>query len=402
MKWAVRASIPFVIKSGGHSEWSTIDSNGMVIDLSKYTGIEVDSSLQQAKLRGSVLSKELAVTLASAGLFTALGNGNPVGAIPYFLNGGASVVTSRVGYGSDQIIAARMIDAKGEIVEVTEEKQPELLWALRGAGQFFGLVTELTIRVYPFSTLGNGKGLVWSGLFVFPLERADEVSVAMDVIANNEAHDTAGLVMVMAPPPQRQPAIVVAARYTGNVGPEKAYQALHDLGPLKSSGASIPIQNLSDGREAFNAKGGFKRFETVGLRNFNRAGFIEVVALWKAMVAECTDAITTSFNFQWNAQPAPGDTGETCSTLHDVRMWQNNFIWHTDASNRDKVDQFSDRAVAAMRGTDRADDWIDFQNATRTRPIEFRFRNPQKLAKLKKLKAIWDPTGVFTRQLLDA
>jgi hypothetical protein len=88
-------------------------------------------------------------------LISALGNGNPIGSIPYFLGGGVAVATSITGYGSDQIISARMIDAKGNIVEVTEEKEPDLLFALRGAGQFFGLVTELVIKAHPFAALGN-------------------------------------------------------------------------------------------------------------------------------------------------------------------------------------------------------------------------------------------------------
>jgi FAD/FMN-containing dehydrogenase len=61
--------VPFVIKSGGHSEWSTIDGSGVIIDLSKYAGIEVDSKTQTATLRGSILSKEVAVALADVGLF---------------------------------------------------------------------------------------------------------------------------------------------------------------------------------------------------------------------------------------------------------------------------------------------------------------------------------------------
>lgn len=62
--------MPFVTRSGGHSEWSTIDSSGFIIDLSKYHSIEVDASGHKAALRGSVLSKSLAVALADAGLFT--------------------------------------------------------------------------------------------------------------------------------------------------------------------------------------------------------------------------------------------------------------------------------------------------------------------------------------------
>jgi FAD/FMN-containing dehydrogenase len=70
VQWAVAMSIPFVTRSGGHSEWSTIDSNGVIIDLSKYSGIKVDKKGRKATLRGSILSKSVAVALAEAGLFT--------------------------------------------------------------------------------------------------------------------------------------------------------------------------------------------------------------------------------------------------------------------------------------------------------------------------------------------
>jgi FAD/FMN-containing dehydrogenase len=70
VQWAVGASVPFVIKSGGHSEWSTIDNRGVIIDLSKFSGIAVDSETQTAILKGSVLSKQVADALADVGLFT--------------------------------------------------------------------------------------------------------------------------------------------------------------------------------------------------------------------------------------------------------------------------------------------------------------------------------------------
>ena len=59
-----------------------------------------------------------------------------------FLGGqrGVSSVTSVIGFGSDQIPLVRMVDAKGGIVEATEEKEGDPLWAARGASQFFGLV----------------------------------------------------------------------------------------------------------------------------------------------------------------------------------------------------------------------------------------------------------------------
>lgn len=70
VQWAVRSSIPFVPRSGGHSEWSTIGDDGVAIDLSKYSGIKVNVDAREATLRGSILSKQVAVALADAKLFT--------------------------------------------------------------------------------------------------------------------------------------------------------------------------------------------------------------------------------------------------------------------------------------------------------------------------------------------
>lgn len=59
-------------KSGGHSAWSTIGSDGIIIDLSLYKAIEVYAESGTAIIKGSILSKEVAVTLADAGFFTGM------------------------------------------------------------------------------------------------------------------------------------------------------------------------------------------------------------------------------------------------------------------------------------------------------------------------------------------
>lgn len=246
-----------------------------------------------------------------------------MGAIPYFLNGGASITTSLTGYGSDQIMAARMIDAQGDLVEVTQEKEPDLLYAIRGAGQFFGVVTELMIKIWPLTELGNDNGLIWSGRFVFPIDRAPEVAQAMKGIVEDGSKAMAGLLMAMCPPPARKPALVVAARYIGNPddAPE-AFSALHALKPLIADGRAVPVQNVSDGREMLEAKGGFKTFGTVGLRRFDIERFLATVEVWKRLMDECPDAINTTFNFQWDSRPPRQPLFESANSLHDIRFWQ--------------------------------------------------------------------------------
>ncbi|TGO59700.1 hypothetical protein BELL_1233g00010 [Botrytis elliptica] len=400
VKWASKNSIPFVTKSGGHSAWSTFGSDGIIIDLSLYKGMEVYTESGTAIIKGSILSKEVAVTLAEAGFFTALGNGNTVGAIPYFLGGGCSITSSITGFGSDQIISARVITADGELINVTDDTHPGLLYAIRGAGQHFGLVTQLVIKIHPLKNLGNDDGIIWVGSFVFPLDRACEVTSVMKNLINNDQYATAGLMMIMAPPPTRNPCLVIAARYTGNPGDAAlAYKDIYDLEPLIASGAPVPIQNASDRGEALAAKGGFKRFGIVGLHQFDEEAFLRIIAIWTEMIAECPDAINTAFNFQWDSRPVKRPGIESAMCLHDIRYWQNNFIWHTNSKNRSKVDEFNERSIAIMRGNDEAN-FVDFQNDTRVGPIERRFRGNERLTKLMALKREWDPRGVFTSEFL--
>ncbi|PQE08303.1 FAD binding domain containing protein [Rutstroemia sp. NJR-2017a BVV2] len=395
VQWAVGAGIPFVVRSGGHSQWSTIGDDGIVIDLTRMAAVQVDKEAQTATVVGSVLSKQLSVALAEQGLFTALGNGNTVGVMGYFLGGGSSITNSITGFGSDQILGARLITAKGELIDADEE----LLYGIRGAGHFFGLVTQLTIRAYPLSDLGNDQGLIWSGIFAFPLSQVREVCAAMDVIMNDSSHATAGLIMVMSPPPTRKPTIVISARYTGL--PENAataYRLLYDLNPVMSNGSAVPIQNASDAREAMGAKGDFKRFDVVGLHHFNTDSFVETVRLYSDMIDECPDAINSAFNFQWAARSPRKPDFESANCLHDIRYWQNNLIWHTDSKSQARVSEYSFKTLPIMRGE--ATDLVDFVNGTRTEPLDRRYRGDARLNRLRALKKKWDPAGIFTNQLL--
>lgn len=245
--------------------------------------------------------------------------------IPYLLNGGVSITTSLTGYGSDQILAARMIDSRGDLVEVTQETEPDLLYAIRGAGQFFGLVTELTIRIWPLAELGNDQGVIWSGRFVFPLGRdtARQVAEAMRGIMDDDTKATAGSVMTACPPPARRPALVVAGRYVGNPDDaQAAFGALYALSPLAADGRPVPIQNVSDGREALEAQGGFKTFGTVGLRRFDVERFLDTIDVWERLVAECPDAVNTTYHFQWDSRPPRRPGFESANSLHDIRYWQ--------------------------------------------------------------------------------
>ena len=100
-----------------------------------------------------------------------------VGVTGYVLGGGSAIANSITG--SDQILSARLVTAKGELSQIRQETQPDLLWALSGAGHCFDLATELVIKVYPSSLLGSRDSTIWAGAFVFPLDRAKDIAAVM-------------------------------------------------------------------------------------------------------------------------------------------------------------------------------------------------------------------------------
>lgn len=233
------------------------------------------------------------------------------------------MTASLTGFGADGIISARLITAKGDLLDVTKEQHPDLLWAIRGAGQFFGLVTQLVVKAYPLSLLGNDEGSVWFGSFIFPLERVKEVSSAMKVVMDNSRYATGGLFMVMAPPPARKPILLIGARLFGDTETvQDAYKPLYDLGPIAAPSQEVLIQNANDGRAALEAKGGLKKFGSIGLQHFDEESFLKTVDIWKELTTEFPDAINSFFSVQWDSRPVKTPDFESAMSHHDIRFWQ--------------------------------------------------------------------------------
>ena len=57
------------------------------------------------------------------------------------------------GLAADQLVGAQLVTASGDVVEVTDAAHPELMWALRGGGGNFGVVTRFDFRAHPLSSV---------------------------------------------------------------------------------------------------------------------------------------------------------------------------------------------------------------------------------------------------------
>jgi hypothetical protein len=170
---------------------------------------------------------------------------------------------------SDNIVSARLITATGELVTVDSSK-PDLLWALKGAGQFFGLVIELTLQAYPLSILGTDDGTIWSGAFMLDITKAGEVAKVAEKLMNDKEHNSASLCIITTNPHTGTPFVMLMAQYLGpSVEADQYFAPIKDLGTLMTMGGMIKVTEINNGMDPFCVKGGYKRLDLHGAPEFD-------------------------------------------------------------------------------------------------------------------------------------
>lgn len=139
-------SLPFSVRGGGHDMFGRSQiHNGVTIDMREIAHVEVSSDSQTARVGGGVIIMDLISKLQQKGVTTPHGVTPTVGFVGWAIHGGYGLLSTQYGLGVDQIVGAKIVDAQGNLRDADES----ILTAIRGAGGVVGVVTELTIKVYP-------------------------------------------------------------------------------------------------------------------------------------------------------------------------------------------------------------------------------------------------------------
>lgn len=156
VRWAADQRVPVAVIGGGHSAWGTV-RGGLTLDLSRMREVEVDGDV--VRVGGGATWGAVAETLAGHGLGISSGDTASVGVGGLTLGGGIGWMVRAWGLAADQLLGAQLVTAGGDVIDVTAQTHPELLWALRGGGGNFGVVTRFDFRAHAlegvvFTTLG--------------------------------------------------------------------------------------------------------------------------------------------------------------------------------------------------------------------------------------------------------
>jgi FAD/FMN-containing dehydrogenase len=140
--------LPFAVRSGGHSFADLSSTDGLLIDLGRMDAVQLDGEL--VTVGPGLRLGRLAERLIEHGRVLPCGWSPVVGVGGALLGGGFGVLSRYLGLGCDHLAAAQVVLADGRMAWVDEAHEPELFWALRGAGWAgFGVVTALVLRTYP-------------------------------------------------------------------------------------------------------------------------------------------------------------------------------------------------------------------------------------------------------------
>jgi FAD/FMN-containing dehydrogenase len=146
--------IPPSIRCGGHSvSGKALSDGGLTIDLSGMRTVAVDAEHQLVHAGGGCLLGDIDQATAPHGLIVPAGIMSETGVGGLALGGGIGWFSRKHGLTCDQFVSLELVLASGEVIEVSATQHPELLWALKGGGGNFGVVTRLTFRAHRFGPM---------------------------------------------------------------------------------------------------------------------------------------------------------------------------------------------------------------------------------------------------------
>ncbi len=153
---AANARLGVSVLSGGHGRpGRSLQRGGVVLDLSPMRAATVIGDVVIAG--GGALSLDAMIAAEREGYSIVAGTVGSVGIAGFTLGGGYGPLNGLVGTGADNLLAAEVVLADGRLVHTSERSDPDLLWALRGGGGNFGVVTALHLRAFPITSVLTGR-----------------------------------------------------------------------------------------------------------------------------------------------------------------------------------------------------------------------------------------------------
>ena len=386
VEFAQRHGVRVSVRGGGHSApgYGTNDG-GLVIDMSPMKGIRIDPQARTVRAEGGVLWRELDKETQIFGLATTGGTVSNTGIAGLTLGGGLGWLMGKHGLTIDNLISADVVTADGTFRQANANDNPDLFWALRGGGGNFGVVTSLEYRLHPVTQ-------VLGGLVLYPLEQASDVlRFYRDFCPTlpDEAEAFAALLTA----PQGMPVVALLLGYNGSLEDGEAVLApARRFGkPIADLVGAVPYTARQTMLDAPNAEHGLHRYWRSAFTEQISDGLIDAMVDAAASFTSPLSALIFFYMHGAAARPLPTETAFAARRAQ----------WDFDAIGQWADGTTSPQHVAWVRSA-----WTQFEPhllgkayvnhlAADDRPEVVRASFGENYARLRQIKAVYDPTNLF-------
>lgn len=149
VKYAAASADRIVPRGGGHCFAGRSSTDGIVLDLAGLADISM-AGHDLAAIGGGARLGQVYAALHASGRTLPGGCGPTVGLAGLTLGGGIGLLGRQHGLTCDRLVGAQVVLADGRLVDCDRDHEPDLFWALRGAGGGqFGVVTSLRFDTVP-------------------------------------------------------------------------------------------------------------------------------------------------------------------------------------------------------------------------------------------------------------
>jgi FAD/FMN-containing dehydrogenase len=162
VRFAREHDVEIAVRGGGHNVAGTaVCDGGIVIDLSAMRAVRVDPHTATAQVQGGALWGDVDHQTQAYGQATTGGIISHTGVAGLTLGGGIGWLMRKHGLTVDNLLAADVVTADGELLRASEDEHPDLFWALRGGGGNFGVVTAFEFKLHPVGPNVLAGAILW-------------------------------------------------------------------------------------------------------------------------------------------------------------------------------------------------------------------------------------------------
>jgi hypothetical protein len=382
------------VYGGGHGVTGAAVAEGsLCVDLRGLKSVDVDPDSRTVRAGGGLTWGELDAATQEHGLAVTGGRVPSTGIAGLALGSGSGWIERKCGFTCDNLLAAEVVTADGNVVTASETDNADLFWGLRGGGGNFGIVTQFTFQLHEVGPM------VWGGMLIYPPQRAAEVARAYrDFVLTAPDEVGSGLAFVTAPdaefvpePARGHPMVGIICCYLGRPedGPT-AYAPLLALEPAMVMADVMPYAAVQGLIEPGNQK---------GFMNYWTADFYdelpdEAIDTLVEIATQPVSAMTQIIVVPGGGAIARVDddamalgSRQAAFNLHFLGMWAD------PAETQRNIDYIRNLA-GSLKPWSTGAAYLNFLGDEGISRIEASF-GPAKFARLQELKSKWDPTNLF-------